>query len=98
MRSPTRGGFTLMEILLSSVLFSIMTVCLYTTYSAMNRTMAQCQRGFGAQLEMLRFDKIVLPLLMSASPQNQKNEEATFKGNDRSLVFTTLNAMRYPPG
>lgn len=95
---PARRGFTLMEILLSTLLFSVMTVCLHTTYQAMNRTMAQCQRGFGAQLEMMRFDKIVVPLLMSASPQAQKNTESTFKGDQRTLTFTTLNAMRYGEG
>lgn len=87
-----------MEILLSSVLFSVMTVCLYTTYQAMNRTMAQCQKGFGVQLEMMRLDKILMPLLMSASPQAQKNPESTFKGDASSLTFTTLNAMRYGDG
>ena len=74
-----------------------MAVSVWTTYRAMNRTMAQCQKGFNVHLEMLRLDKILIPLLMSASAQRQKNEEANFKGDQSSLVFTTLNHMRYPP-
>lgn len=92
-----RGGFTLIEVLIALLLFTLLMTVTYGTYGFAARTIARCQEGYAPFREAIKVQKVLARVLASASATKQKNPKAVFEGEERRLSFTTLNRQGFDP-
>jgi prepilin-type N-terminal cleavage/methylation domain-containing protein len=90
-----RGAFTLIELLIAVVLFTLMMTVTYGSYGFAARTIARCQEGFAPFRDALKVQKVLQRVIASASASKQRNPKAVFEGEERRLSFTTLNRQGY---
>ena len=91
-------AFTLLEVLLSMAIFSMVVIGIYNSQQFVVRAIAVSRRGYDPYRDLLRLERILPGLLMSASAGSQRNEKAIFRGEKHRLVFTTLNDLQFSEG
>lgn len=92
-----RRGITLVEMLLAMVLFSVLMSLVYGSYVYAARTIARCQDGYEPFRDSLKLQKILTRVLASASASKQRNNKATFEGDETRISFTSLNRQGFDP-